>query len=208
MESITDKLIGWATNNGYWAQSLLNACFTNSEISGDKLNEIFNNYKSQDFPNIKLIATGDDNVHKTFLKSIKNIKNVNKLLDNQEMKFNDNLSIIYGANGAGKTGYVRIIKSMGNSLDDENVIYSDLTETEKENHTADIKFFNGTEYEEFLWNNIEPRQLNIKVFNSNCVRFSLNSKKDIQFIPQDFNYFNLINVATGELSRLTKEHIK
>ena len=208
MESITDKLIGWATNNGYWAQSLLNACFTNGEISGDKLNEIFNNYKSQDFPNIKLIATRDDNVHKTFLKSIKNIKNVNKLLDNQEMKFNDNLSIIYGANGAGKTGYVRIIKSMGNSLDDENVIYSDLTETEKENHTADIKFFNGTEDEEFLWNNIEPIQLNIKVFNSNCVRFSLNSKKDIQFIPQDFNYFNLINVATGELSRLAKEHIK
>ena len=208
MESITDKLIGWATNNGYWAQSLLNACFTNGEISGDKLNEIFNNYKSQDFPNIKLIVTGDDNAHKTFLKSIKNIKNVNKLLDNQEMKFNDNLSIIYGANGAGKTGYVRIIKSMGNSLDDENVIYSDLTETEKENHTADIKFFNGTEDEEFLWNNIEPRQLNIKVFNSNCVRFSLNSKKDIQFIPQDFNYFNLINVATGELPRLAKEHIK
>lgn len=108
MESITDKLINWATNNGYWAQSLLNACFTNGEISSDKLNEIFNNYKLQDFPNIKLIATGDGNVHKTFLKSIKNIKNVNKLLDNQEMRFNDNLSIIYGANGAGKTGYVRI----------------------------------------------------------------------------------------------------
>lgn len=208
MENINDKLITWANSNGYWAQSMLQSCFVNGEINTDKLKEIFECYKNQIFEDINLTVKNTNITHKTFLKSIKNIKNVNKLLDNQELSFNNNLTVVYGSNGTGKTGYVRIIKSMGNSLDEENSIYSDLTEEEKENHTAEIQFYNGVNDEDFSWDNKEPRQLNIKVFNSNCVRFSLGNKKDIQFIPQDFNFFNLINAATVELSKTAKEYLK
>ena len=208
MENINDKLIAWANSNGYWAQSMLQSCFVNGEINTDKLKEIFLCYKKRTFEDINLTVKNTNITHKTFLKSIKNIKNVNNLLDNQELDFNNNLTVVYVSNGTGKTGYARIIKSMGNSLDEENTIYSDLTEEEKETHTAEIQFYNGDNNEEFSWDNKEPRQLNIKVFNSNCVRFSLGNKKDIQFIPQDFNFFNLINAATTELAKTAKEYLK
>ena len=154
MENINDKLITWANSNGYWAQSMLQSCFVNGEINTDKLKEIFECYKNQTFEDINLTVKNTNITHKTFLKSIKNIKNVNKLLDNQELSFNNNLTVVYGSNGTGKTGYVRIIKSMGNSLDEENSIYSDLTEEEKENHTAEIQFYNGVNDEDFSWENI------------------------------------------------------
>lgn len=208
MDDINGKLITWANNNGYWAQAMLNTCFTKGEINGDDLNEIFECYKNQTFKDINLKTENTNIIHKTFLKSIKNIKNVNKLLDNQELAFNNNLTVVYGSNGTGKTGYVRIIKSMGNSLDEENTIYSDLTEKEINNHSAEIKFYNGVNDEDFTWDNKEAKQLNIKVFNSNCVRFSLGNKKDIQFIPQDFNFFNLINAATVELAKTAKDYLK
>ena len=208
MENINDKLITWANNNGYWAQSMLQSCFANGEINTDKIQNIFDCYKNQTFDDINLTVKNTNITHKTYLKSIKNIKNVNKLLDNQELSFNNNLTVVYGSNGAGKTGYVRIIKSMGNSLDEENTIYSDLTEEEKENHTAEIRFYNGISDEDFSWDNKKPKQLNVKVFNSNCVRFSLGNKKEIQFIPEDFNFFNLINAATAELYKTAKEYLK
>lgn len=208
MDDINEKLVTWANNNGFWSQSMLSACFQFGEITNENLCEIINAYKTKTFPEIKLQSNNITIGGKTYLKSIRGITNVNKLLNNQELKFNNNLTVIYGKNGTGKTGYVRIIKSMGNSLDNENIIYSDLTQIEQQEHTATIRFDNGSNEVEFIWNDNEKKDLNIKVFNSNCVRFSLNSKKEIQFIPQDFNFFNLINSSTSELAKLCKDRIE
>ena len=89
------------------------------------------------------------------------------------MKFNDNLTVIYGPNGTGKTGYVRIVKSMGNSLDSENTIYTNLLEDETTTQSADITITNGSIEETFGWDKTVCRNLNLKIFNSNCVKFSL-----------------------------------
>lgn len=122
MDNIYDKLVLWANSNGYWAQYLLSLCFRNEEISQEELDTIIHCYISKNFPPITFKKTECKQTSKLFLKSIKNVKNVNLLLSNQEMNFNDNLTVIYGSNGTGKTGYVRIVKSMGNSLDSENMI--------------------------------------------------------------------------------------
>lgn len=207
MESIKDRLIDWANSNGYWAKSLLSSCFCYGQIDNDKILEIIDNYKNNQFPEIIFSLKEDALVGKSYLKSISNIQNVNKLLSNQEMIFNDKLSVIYGSNGTGKTGYVRILKSMGNSLDSENIIYSDLTQEEISEHSANIRFNINNNDVDFVWNESNNDKYNIKIFNSNCVKFSLNNKKDVQFIPQDFNYFNIISTATSELNRIVKDKL-
>lgn len=207
MENICDKLIAWANSNGYWAQYLLNLCFQHEEISQGELDNIISCYASNSFPPITFNKIESELSSKIFLKSIKNVNNVNLLLNNQEMKFNDNLTVVYGPNGTGKTGYVRIIKSMGNSLDSENTIYTNLLEDETTTQSADITINNGSIEETFEWDKTVCRNLNLKIFNSNCVKFSLGSKKEIIFMPQDFNFFNIINVATGDLAKKAKERL-
>lgn len=123
------------------------------------------------------------------------------------MNFNNNLTVVYGPNGTGKTGYVRIVKSMGNSLDSENTIYTNLLEDDIGLQSADVTITHGNTEETFVWSKTNCRNLNLKIFNSNCVKFSLGNKKEILFMPQDFNFFNIINVATSDLAKKAKERI-
>lgn len=205
MNGVYDQLVNWANTNGYWAQYLLNTCFQYEEISQEALNDLLNCYKTATFPAIEFKKIDNTAAPKIFLKCIKNIKNVNLLLSDQEMNFNDHLTVVYGSNGTGKTGYVRIVKSMGNSLDVDNTIYSNLLEGDNNSQTADIVIYNGSIEKTFEWTKDKCNNLNLKIFNSNCVKFSLGSKKEILFMPQDFNFFNLINVATIELSKKAKD---
>ncbi len=46
------------------------------------------------------------------LSAVKNVKNINALASNQELPFSDKgMTFIYGDNGAGKSGYVKILKA-------------------------------------------------------------------------------------------------
>lgn len=204
MNTIYDKLIDWANNKGYWAQVLLDLCFKNNKITSDNLDEIVLCYEKANCPNITFEKKDEPSMTKSFLLSIKNVKNVNLLLNDQELKFNKNLTVIYGSNGSGKTGYVRILKSMGDSLDSNCLIYTNLIDKDLSEQTASVSFLNGNDEKTFVWNSRTPISLNLKIFNSNCVKFSLDSKKNILFMPKDFNYFNIINVATVELSKKAK----
>ena len=93
MNTIYDKLIDWANNKGYWAQVLLDSCFRNNKITSDKLDEIVYCYEKANCPNISFEKKDEHSMTKSFLLSIKNVKNVNLLLNDQELKFNKNLTV-------------------------------------------------------------------------------------------------------------------
>jgi len=57
------------------------------------------------------------------IERIYDLKNVNKLADGQALAFRpDGVNAIWGANGAGKTGYSRILKHSGRTLDKQTVL--------------------------------------------------------------------------------------
>src|SRR5207302_1840263 len=47
------------------------------------------------------------------LLTLSNLKNVNALADGQRLTFCSGLTIVYGANGSGKSGYARVLGSAG-----------------------------------------------------------------------------------------------
>jgi hypothetical protein len=56
------------------------------------------------------VATNDEPVR---LISIKGVANVNRLAENQELTFApEGLTVVYGKNGSGESGYARILQSM------------------------------------------------------------------------------------------------
>ncbi len=63
--------------------------------------EIEINYNAESSANHKLDL---------LLTRLENIKGVNALAENQCIEFSKNLTIIYGANGSGKSSYVRLLK--------------------------------------------------------------------------------------------------
>lgn len=56
------------------------------------------------------------------LTKLENVEGVNALTENQTIEFSPNLTIIYGANGSGKSGYVRLLKNVFYSKAPENIL--------------------------------------------------------------------------------------
>jgi ABC-type multidrug transport system ATPase subunit len=56
------------------------------------------------------------------LDSIFHHKGVNALAEDQSLKFGKNLTVVYGDNGAGKTGYIRILKDSCRARGQEKIL--------------------------------------------------------------------------------------
>jgi DNA repair ATPase RecN len=56
------------------------------------------------------------------VKSLSDLRAVNKIQDGQKIGFEEGLNVVYGGNGAGKTGYSRVLKHAGRTLRSESVL--------------------------------------------------------------------------------------
>jgi hypothetical protein len=207
-KQIEDFLWEWAETHGDWSKLLV------SDIVDDECNlEVVNretifNYFLQSInlysglPALKITKPNYKPTDKQIvLNSISNITGVNRLAKNQTINFANNITIIYGENGTGKTGYSRILKSLGFSYDIYNNILSNIF-SGREAKAATIKFKANDVDQTFIWNgtNKDADLENISVFNSSCVQISL-SDRQLIVSPIGFHLFSLI---TSELQELTK----
>lgn len=204
---VKNSLIEWANQQGSWAQFLLSKCLKNNEITKDDLqyfiDSINNNHlQINNFELTKLPSK------KITLKSLLNISGVNKLSNNQKICFSPNITVLYGVNGSGKTGYVRILKQIGSSLDKNNILLPNLDNKNFEDFKTEIIYMDSDGKEnQVIITDQNIAKLNIKIFNHDCVAFSLKDKKEVQFQPREFEYFNLISKATNDLYTMINNEI-
>jgi len=136
------------------------------------------------------------------LTSLSDITGVNRLAKNQTINFSKNLTVIFGENGTGKTGYGRILKTLGFSYDSNNKILSNIFGANQPK-SATIKFTANGTVDTFNWNgsNKNSELENISVFNNNCVQISL-SDRQLIVSPIGFHLFNLVISELAELTKL------
>jgi energy-coupling factor transporter ATP-binding protein EcfA2 len=78
------------------------------------------------------------------LRSIRDATNVNALLASQELTFGaEGLTVIYGDNGSGKSGYARLIKSAVAARHQEPVHTNVFAETAAQQQKAEVAFVSG-----------------------------------------------------------------
>ena len=68
------------------------------------------------------VAISSPAVCKTLLRAVSKTENINALVPNQRLEFGNQLTIIYGANGSGKSGYSRLLAGAGFSRGDRDVL--------------------------------------------------------------------------------------
>jgi hypothetical protein len=75
------------------------------------------------------------------LRSIRDVSNVNALLDQQEMTFGSaGLTVVYGDNGSGKSGYARLVKAAVGARHQEPVHGNVFVDTGGQTQKAEIGF--------------------------------------------------------------------
>lgn len=124
------------------------------------------------------------------LTKLENVEGVNALTENQAIEFSPNLTIIYGANGSGKSGYVRLLKNVFYSKAPETILPNvhidnghkavNATFTFKSNNTEiPLGFSNkdNAEFEQFA------------VFDGKGLFRQLAEKNEFEFRPVGLSFF-------------------
>lgn len=142
-----DEIIEWFGEQCVWVQDATKTFYENGEFT-DKdikrfakecLDEAYGIKKTVDLSGLNLLFRDD---RKSFsVKSISNIVGVNALATNKVLNFGTTgVTVVYGENGAGKSGYIRILKKLADAKYKEELksnVYSNTKEKQSCNITID-----------------------------------------------------------------------
>lgn len=146
----------------------------------------------------------------TRLVCLEKLENVNRLSSDQSLKFAlDGLTLVFGYNGSGKTGYCRVLKRLcrvrsgGISGD----ILSDVFDEERGPPKATVRYKVGErETEEFRWEEgIEPPDelSTISVFDARTVPVYANEQNRLEYLPRGLDVLpELVDVCEKLRERL------
>jgi hypothetical protein len=141
------------------------------------------------------------------LTRLRDLKNVNALVDGQAIDFNPKLTVIFGENACGKTGYVRVLKKAAAVRTSETVL-PDVSQvkTTRQSPTARIGFRLGQEQAQDVdWKDqagIAPFN-RIDVFDSRATSLHLDGDLNYVYTPGELARFPLVQQGIeGVRSRL------
>ena len=174
-KEIVDFLWEWAESQGDWGKLLISKIVsTENELPLGERQSVFDYFleplrKNKTLPALTISKPTYTPTSKQIeLETLSDITGVNRLAKNQMITFSKNLTVIFGENGTGKTGYGRILKSLGFSYDINNKVLSNIYATTQPK-AAKITFKANGVNDTFNWDgtNRNSELENISVFNSN-----------------------------------------
>jgi len=101
-------------------------------------------------PTIEITGAPSDDAPSLRLLRIGDTSRVNRLIDGQEIGFNDRLTVVYGENASGKAGYARVLKRVAGARSAGRllpVVYTSSPGTP----TATIEYSLGSDTETVAW---------------------------------------------------------
>lgn len=148
------------------------------------------------------------------LNSLKDLKDVNKIQSGQTLDFADTgLTVVYGDNGAGKSGYARVMKQACRARDQADEILPDATDPTAAANIPSATFVvtsNGIQ-EKVTWtqDGDSPDQLSqIAVFDSGCARAYITKEHDVAYLPYGLDVVEgLANVVIPKVTELINAEI-
>ena len=145
--------------------------------------EITISYKSENSGSYKLDL---------LFSKLEGIEGVNALIENQTIEFNPKLTIVYGTNGSGKSGYVRLLKKAFYSKSPEDILPNIHTESEHKPINAKFTFASGgsdLSSLQYPKNESNSEFEQFAVFDKKSVLNHLEQRNEFEFRPAGLSFF-------------------
>lgn len=145
------------------------------------------------------------------LVCIKNPTAINALASQQELSFEPlGLTVIYGDNGSGKSGYVRVLKHACRSRDEKFPIHRSLEDKADTPQSAEIFFARGTTPEQFNWTPAgEPHGdlPSVSIFDSRSASIHVESTNEVAYIPRPMRLLEALADACDRVKAVLDSRI-
>ena len=214
---IADDISNWIVTLPKWQQKLSYLIMEKKHISAEELNGIYDVFKtetklqsgkiSEDIE--KVCNVNLENSPNVIWQGVGNLHGVNKLKSNSELNVSSGLTVIYGENGSGKSGYTRLLNNAFISRGDQDIL-PNIFENKPEQVSADFKFsIDG--------NNIEYKYPDdkdayafktIRNFDAKSAADDMNRESEIDFAPSELSFFDKLLSACLEIQKRLDDEIE
>lgn len=215
--SVLNEILEWSSERPTWQRDALRRLVLNDELSEDDVRELGEFCKgahglSEQQDALPLtndhIPTADTTSSQVVLHSIFHHRGVNALAENQTLHFSPALTVVYGDNAAGKTGYIRILKSACRARGQENILGNVVSGSTPHTPTVSIKYKIGGQsvLQEWAGEGEDDYISRVSVFDTQSAAVYLTEKTDVAFRPFGLDLFDrLVKACKAVRSNLERE---
>lgn len=189
------EILDWSQDRPVWQRDALRRLISGTEpLSDQDILELTNLCKNTKLPNDPLasehITARKSGAPTVALKALRNVQNVNALAENQSLTFiQRGVTIIYGDNGAGKSGYVRILKNACRARwkrGREDEILANIYGTPTGPKRAEVEFYAGAQVQKSEWTSDSAAAAllsEVSVFDTRTANVHVEETNDLAYTP-------------------------
>jgi len=138
------------------------------------------------------------------LCAIGNVKGINALAPRCPLDFGpDNMAIVYGGNGSGKSGYVRILKHVCGARN-PGTLHPNVFADDGATPSADIIYRMDGQERQTSWRTSDGVQADLRpvdIFDSECGRMYLESESEVTYEPPALLFFSDLIAVCEQIAR-------
>lgn len=208
-------LVIWAGNRPPWQKDALRRLVTGEILDDHAIAELALLCLDPSLAHVPFseshVAAETSATEPISLVAIKNPTAINALAREQELSFEPSgLTVIYGDNGSGKSGYVRILKHACRSRDEKFIIHRDLEDRTDTPQSAEISFTRGSAAGRFDWTidgESHEDLPSVSIFDSRSASIHVESTNEVAYIPRPMRMLEALADAADRVKGILNERI-
>ncbi|QDT13415.1 AAA family ATPase [Stieleria marina] len=217
---VLTEILVWSESLPAWQRDALRRLVVKGELTVEDLDELASICKasfglaekcSSEPLAVKYLPERGASMEPLRLKSLTHHDGVNALAKEQTLNFGSSITVVYGGNAAGKSGYTRILKKACRARGAEAILGNVVLDVAPGRPQASIQFDIGAEHEEFLWGDDGADSVSlgrISVFDRHCASVYIAEKTDVAFRPLGLDLFDKLSDACEALRNLLEKERK
>lgn len=199
-------LADWANISDEWVRLLVAEVLVSGRTVGastvEKAYKLFRQEKALDkrelptVPKLDVEARQDESAPPLSLIRLSEVRGVNALVPGAIIEPHEGLTILYGENGTGKTGYSRVFKALANSRTADTIL-GDIEADTAEAQTAKLEFKLGDDEQTLSWSGERGASpfTRMSIFDSPAVSTHVDDDLDYVYTPVSLALFNHVSAA-------------
>lgn len=137
------------------------------------------------------------------------VSGVNALVTGSVIEPHAGMTILFGENGTGKTGYSRIFKALAGSRTADTIL-GDISAIEEVGLSAKVEYTVGPDVKEFVWTgeNGQAPFTRMSIFDSPAVNFHVDDDLEYSYVPTVLALFDHVNTAIKSVQERINQSIR
>ena len=214
MADLVKDLENWFKDRPKWLQDATRRLLEKGELVETDFDELLMicgseaevEFEGEEIPEVKPIPEGaflqEEHAHKVEICSISNIVGINALNPRKPLEVPTGLTIVYGQNGSGKSGYTRLLKQVCGAKN-SSPLHPNAFDVPPAGQTCDIKYKYDDNEAEINWDakqGINEQLSAVEIYDSECGSVYVVNENQLAYEPALLRLFTELTEASDKLS--------